>query len=579
MLKLTVDIFARDKAAWFWLGAYLLRCWFLPANIVSQPSRIGIAADSTYLSTLLEADATTFQREFEFPWLAILDPETIQSYSKVDSLSARKRFIRSYWNRCQPNPLSPQNELLQAFLQRWSYVTQHFSTSSPPFFDDRGKFYLKYGEPSIRHRDSGGRKSVSLFKDRQYYQLLSRLYSGFPPAEEYFVYPNESWVYRRLGPDAVIHFVKQGERFEQVPSLTRAIEGGIAKNIAWYWSDMIQHRAHLSPAFARAANVALEVQNDLYLPRSARTDARMPHERLLEQKKTLEIELLQNQALTPAFLVPLPTTSTQLQFFADVAQFRGPGNSTRLEISFLVPFPTDPIRHQTSPDTFIEYRGLIRDQGFDPIHQQSDTCYYSADYYDRFANAIGELEFCTQPLPGDLTLQVHMIGAEKMGYSKQQLVARDFSSRQLMISDIRLFYAPDQFDAIPASIIRLIDGVRVMPYPYQQIQTRQATSCYFEIYNLISAGLREQFAVKIELLKEKGHPTGWKKLIQWLAGTKAPAISIQQVRSIRGDNDWELIAIDFSQVQPGHYLLQVTVTDCNDPMRMAITRKPIQLVK
>ncbi len=577
MLKLTADILAGGKAARF--GGYLLLCLFLPKLLVAQPIGIEIAADSTYFSSLLEVNETRFQREFEFPWLAILDKETQGSYLQIDSISTRKQFIKSFWNRQQPNPLSPRNELLQTFLHRWHYVKQHFSISSPPFFDDRGKLFLKYGEPSLRYEDSGGRKTVSLFKDRQYYQSLSRLYHGFPPAVEYFVYPNESWVYRNLGPDVVFHFVKQGERFEEVSSLTRAIEGGIAKNIAWYWSDLIQYRAQLSPSFARAANFALEVQHDLSLPQSARTDARMPHERLLEHKKLHEIEVLKGQSIAPAFLVQVPAPGNWVDFFSDVAQFRGPDDSTRLEISLLVPLQNIALQQPWSTPATIEYQGLIRNQAFDPVHLHTDTDSYSADYFQKFSNAIGELEFCTRPVQGDLTLQIRTLDSETIGYSKQPLVVRDFSSQQLMISDIRLFYAPDQFTGIPESVIRTINSVRVIPYPYEQIHPTLPVFCYFEIYNIITTGLREEFEVTIAIVKEKGRRGIFRQTMQWLTGAKAPAIAIRQVRSIRQDTERELIAIDLAKLKPGHYLLKIAVAGIDDPNRSATTQKSIRIAE
>ncbi len=569
------------------IGVLQLLNWLLILHFpgaFAQPATMATSfAETSYFDSLKAADEQAFQREFEFPFLALLDATAKNAYLKFDSIDKRKSFIISYWLQQQPNPLSPRNELLEAFLERWNYVRQNFPSSRPPFFDDRGQFYLKYGEPSVRVRDSGGRKTVSLFKDRQLYLYLSQLYSGFPPAMEYFVHPNESWAYRELGPDFVVHFVKQGDDFRQVSSLSQAIESGITKNLAWYWSDLIQSRAHLGPSFARAANQALEIQQDLLSRAFTRSgnvplkDHRLPHERLLEQKKLQEIETMRYRGAAPNFFVPIREKLEQLDFSADVAQFRGENDSTWIEVHALAPLHHNLTKNGPPETITIEYNALIRDQNFSPVRYVRDTCRYSASFFQQIPNAIGRMQFSVPALSGDLTLQLQAIETEKIGYIKQPIIVRDFSAPRVMISDIQIYFSPEKFDDIPESLIRTVNNVPLIPYPFEQIQKQRTVFCYFEIYNIKTAAVLDQFKIKLELTKEKSGQGILKRTFRWLTRQKESFISLDQARTAMQDKETELIELDLSKLLPGDYSLKIAVSWDNDPKNIVSVEKRIKL--
>ena len=542
-------------------------------------------SEAAYFDSLRVVNETVFQREFEFPFMALLDKETQSSYLQIASIAHRKLFIKSFWRKQQLNPLSPKNEHLHTFLARWQYVKQNFASASPPFFDDRGRFYLKYGAPSMRYRDSGGRRTVSFFKDRELYRYISQLYSGFPPAMEYLVYPNESWVYRELGADFVIHFVKQGEGYRQITSLAHVIDSGIAKNLAWYWSDLIQSRAHLAPSFARAANNALNVQNDLITQAFARSanlptqDARFPHDRLLEIKRVQEIDVLNDQRLAPSFFVPIPPPFDRLSFYAEIAQFRGHGDSTLLELAFLTPFQNNIILNDRPTATILEYKSFIRDTLFEPVHYLCDTCRYPAAFFGRFPNAIGLLQFSVPVIAGDLTLQIRSLQNGKMGYHKQPIFIRDFSSRQLLISDIQFYYLPDSPDEIPDKCFRTLHDIRLIPYPTQHIQKTRAAFCYFEIYNIKTAGILDEFGIKIEISREKREKGILNKVADWIFDSKANFVAIEQTRTVMQDMEMELTALDFSKLAAGNYMLTISIINSRDKSIFATSQKRITIAE
>jgi GWxTD domain-containing protein len=52
-----------------------------------------------------------------------------------------------FWRRRDPNPSTKGNEDLGEFLRRLEYVLRSFSKFSPGWRTDRGRIYLRYGQP------------------------------------------------------------------------------------------------------------------------------------------------------------------------------------------------------------------------------------------------------------------------------------------------------------------------------------------------------------------------------------------------------------------------------------------------
>lgn len=541
--------------------------------------------EKQYFDSLSTADEKTFQHEFEYPFIVLLDENQKKTYFNSDSLSLRKSFIISYWKMMNPNPLMPENDWLVNFIARCIYVKKYFASSKPPFFDDRGKYFIKYGKPTNRYRDSGGRKTVRLFKDRGIYQYLSNLYSGFPPGIYYWVYPNESWVYRNIGQDFIIHFVKEGIDFKEVKSLTKALSTGIAKNVAWYWSDLIQYRAYLSPSLTRTANNLLQLENELYFAAytgkmsATERDNLLPHRRIFEQKTIYEAKVTMNKR-TPPFFIHYPVHAfNELNFFNDIAQFRGQNDSTKVDIVFLSPLEKSIFRSKS--DTIsIEFQYLVRDLKYNSIAQSKYTLKFPLKLFkmENLRNAVSNLSFVAFPQQGDLTLQIKRMNDGRIGFSKKTFNIKDFSGQNLMISDIQFFTEitnKNQLQILPATRKQ---NIIVTPYPYQKIRKSSPVFCYFEIYNLRTAGITNEFEISLRVFTYTSGKSIFKKFSTWLTGAKKVAISIVHSQPVTGDIAKELISIDFSNLTNGTYRLEITVTDPLNKSIFATIQKDIVVI-
>ena len=169
--------------------------------------------------------------------------------------------------------------------------------------------------------------------------------------------------------------------------------------------------------------------------------------------------------------------------------------------------------------------------------------------------------FLATPQQGDLTLQIKELDDGRIGYEKKPVTIRDFTSQDLMISDIQFFREATPADESHFMPIHEKNSIKVIPYPYMVIRKTLPVFCYFEIYNIKTAGIDTEFEITLKVLSEKQGKGIFKKFFKRLTGSKQVFISIVQPRSVTDDNIEELIAIDFSKLNEGDYRLEITVTD------------------
>jgi hypothetical protein len=206
---------------------------------------------------------------------------------------------------------------------------------------------------------------------------------------------------------------------------------------------------------------------------------------------------------------------------------------------------------------------LLRDQQFEPVAEDRTVCEVSAKLAAaaKLPNAVGKLAVTALPRDSELTLQIKDVRQGKIGFSRQTINLRDFSSRDLMISDIQLLteiVKPEQQQIFPTA---LKQDQLVAPYPFEKIRQSIPLLCYFEIYNLKSSGITDNYEVVYKIVSEKSKANILKQVAQSLASDKDVAISVSYTRPVTDDAAQELIAIDLSKVPKGAHRLEIEVAD------------------
>jgi GWxTD domain-containing protein len=85
------------------------------------------------------------------PLVIVAEGGELGKWSKDLSLRAKRRFLVDFWKRRDPTPDTPVNEARRVFYDGVAYADKHFGekgrVSAPGWRTDRGRIYVKYGEP------------------------------------------------------------------------------------------------------------------------------------------------------------------------------------------------------------------------------------------------------------------------------------------------------------------------------------------------------------------------------------------------------------------------------------------------
>jgi GWxTD domain-containing protein len=125
----------------------------------------------------------------------IITPEERSAFLHLETNEERENFIENFWERRNPDPGSADNTYKEDYYERIAYVNEHYSSGIPGWKTDRGRIYLMWGKPDdVDSHPSGGPYTR--------------------PADEgggeTTTYPFEDWTYRYLpgiGENVEIEFV------------------------------------------------------------------------------------------------------------------------------------------------------------------------------------------------------------------------------------------------------------------------------------------------------------------------------------------------------------------------------------
>ena len=535
------------------MSACLLPIW--PSGIRACPAASSVDSlltEQAYFAALHKADSAAFQREFEAEILILFSAPEKQMYASLATLAARKAFIVRYWKAANPNPLLPENDWLRDFLSRREHARKNFPAPAPPFVDDRGKYYLKYGKPSRRYEDFGSLEAL----------------------------PNETWSYENVARNFLVHFKREGKTYREIQNLVEILSGKKRfdpDTEAKVLIAVARQRASVSPVFGRVFSKWLDLntaQLHAQVFPTSRTalaiEWQQPHAILFAAAQQARAEVAHARSVAPASAHDAITAVSALAFQADLAQFRGSAGDTRLEIALRAPLKKNLAKsfsREANEILRLEYRGLISDDKFnalDETHTQAELAVSLHATHD-FPNAVGRLVLRAPPQAGDLTLQIKDEREGRLGFARQEITLRDFSGETLLLSDLQLLFEVTEEHAqiLPATMKQ---ERRVAPYPFDKIRKARPALCYFEIYNLRGPHYELTYEITATKEPEGEHVSPSKK--------NAPTISVTAARAATSATAEELLALDLSRLKNGAYSLEVRVTQAED---RACTRRQMML--
>lgn len=240
--------------------------------------------ESYYTWLEKETDKSLLNDEYELAELSM----AADKRGEFIGLTIDERIQRLivYWRSQDPYPITPMNEGLITHIKRIAYAKEHFGSQFGNMgFDDRGKVYVRYGEPELKYD-------------------LRRMH-------EFPVRNNESWYFPSLGLYMAYDFVDiGGGYYREVNSLMEALPGGATlENVAILYEE----RQELGGVYNMS-----EIQTPAGIVRD------VPREKIRAHRTTdprVEIEL----------------DMEPLEFFHRTVQFRGEEGKTTVELPYGVP--------------------------------------------------------------------------------------------------------------------------------------------------------------------------------------------------------------------------------------------------
>lgn len=114
-----------------------------------------------YLEQLDTVEGVKYIKNYEYPISAVLSPAEMNEYSLLESIERKRSFIRKFIRRVNPNPAANENKWFIQFLRRLRYVKLNYTIGDRlPYYDDRAKYYLRFGAPSWVYHDKGNPSTI-----------------------------------------------------------------------------------------------------------------------------------------------------------------------------------------------------------------------------------------------------------------------------------------------------------------------------------------------------------------------------------------------------------------------------------
>ncbi len=583
------------------IAAFILPFLFqLDSPAYSQDDEFPRFAEA-YLLRLQTVTAETLINEYEKEFLLLLDQREKPYYAALP-LPERRTYIARYWRLRDPDPFTPGNARLEEHLRRRDYARENFGIANPPYFDDRGHIYLKYGRPKIRYVDPGAAMPINtelmiFLPDIQSSNQRSPADSGsfeqgvdpgwvlntgaalnslLAPGKV-SVRENESWNYEHIAPDLVFNFVRDGGRFRLVTDLRQAVTGGRMRDRTLQTAALYLQRQHLSPVYFNLARDFEDVGHQM---------RDWPGELQLNRlNNTLQLALDRSIRMvkesirkSPAEAFNRKIDEPELPFFADLAQFRGEQNQTRIAISIGVDLGAANAIVDSGGyrPAGVIYSYILSDHNGEALAraEKKKTVPITAAGTVSVLGSVGVMEVDCHPDQYLLFLRAADANGPRHSIGKLPLVVRDFSGEHLMLSDVQ-FYMPIS-DAEPQTEAA---EVKLIPYPIATVLKSTPLTIYFEIYNLLNIGLNNEYRIDYNVSEA---PTGknlFRAITKPFRKNDEASITLSERRTVTHSTSRESLTLDFGRLRPGAYQLEVRVSALQDSSIMAGAAKSFVLVE
>ena len=298
-------------------------------------------------------------------------------------------------------------------------------------------------------------------------------------------------------------------------------------------------------------------------------------------RKLVERNAIRDRAHLPKVIHEFNKAVGSLSIVDDVTQFRNEEGGTDISVTLYTPLTEffEDANVDAATESDVGYSVLLRDRMFNPIVQALSSNGRDVNRAVRsgLKYAVGDLRFSANPQEADLTLQVEEKVTDRIGFSRRPFVVKDFKGSSLMLSDVR-FFSPAE-EAVGSNhipVFNILDNA-VTPYPFPEIREGVPVMCYFEIYNLITGGLVGSYEVTMRVMRDNSIGSVFVKFARLVRGRRGDSVSFSHIQPVERDVEQQLLTVDFSKLDLGSYILEVTVRGRDQNYLSTTTMKPFIL--
>jgi len=514
------------------------------------------------------------------------------SYSHRVSGEQRLIFIRKFWLRRDPTPVTMVNERLLEHFRRVWYARSHYSQGRQPW-DDRGAVYIRYGEPdhvsTSRKPNFARSTAVDAVRDRYLAAIygpnvpdvLSRgtlpAYPLIDPADMNL--DDIGWSQSQGQGDQDTQGDGSGDTDTQstisTPDLPDAPrlgpESGLASLIRWEDWTYVSIGNGLHVTFVDRVG-----REDFQFATPPTTsDLRMAS--TLRQLAPEEVVNVAREEVPDRYVYD--ATVTPLDFYYYVAQFRSPRGGTELDIYYGLPTAELQFQPDERGSTYkaqVESGVAVFDTLWNVMGRVTDRTDLVSNGRPNQTRGAIHVDSRAVLIPGGqrvlLSVQAEdLVSGRLQAYQENVDVAR-FDSTRLSMSDVVVAGAIRKADSTDTrKFVR--NGMYIVPMASRAFVRGSPVYVYFELYNLKRGEEYGETEYEIEHAIRSGSSEGGSILGsvgRILGGSQRVGVSriIEGIRSAEYQN----FQIDTSNLAPGTYTLLITVHDLKSDQRVTKDR-------
>lgn len=482
----------------------------------------------------------------------IATKEEVDEWRALISIEEKLEFLRTFWKRRDPNPVDQVNERLVEHYRRLAAVRTKYRKVTSPWYDDRGRIYLRLGKPD----------QVCL---------------GRPKAS---IKDNETWFYSSIGANVFFDFVDMNGGFE-LRSLLDAVDAGASM------TDIVELYEERSSYNGYYSNLAMKIRTqrdvadtraDIDLRESGQDALGFSTFLALEQVARAQLsgqfmqtndyrqDYLSKEAFANSQRFVFDMGAPHLPMNCNFSSFRSTKTASRLEFYWTIPFSQIVFSPNVSiPDKFesrLKLTLTVNDLKYNEIVSTTRDYQVAANLSETMSHFfLDQIEAELAPGRYNVAVEVRNNDKDRVGVYQFAIAVKDLSSDTLSLSDIEIAQYVDHALS-KEKFMKPKTTLRVVPNPAAGILKTKPMTIYYEIYNLsLNDEGRSSYEVSYSIHMVDSDKSFFSTVTGVFGSKQASGTSSVTVKEGKSVTEYEYISFDISELPAGIARLEIKVKD------------------